>query len=136
MPYLPTASRNAMADALVDLIDGGTGAGTIQIRSGSRPSSANDAATGTLLATLTFTDPAFGAAATGTATASSITSDTSADNTGTATWARILDSDDNTIMDCSVGTSGAEINLDSVSITAGGTVAVSSFTVTMPDGTS
>lgn len=132
MPYLPTATRNALADAFVDLFDAGSGAGYIEIRSGTRPSSANDAATGTLLATLTLSDPAFGDASSGVATASAITSDTSADNTGTASWARGYDSDDTVVGDFSVGTSGAEINLDSTSITAGGTVGLSSFTVTMP----
>lgn len=136
MPYLATGSRQAMCDALVDRIDAGAGAGTIQVRSGTRPTTANDAATGTLLATLTFSDPAFGAANTsGVATASAITQDSSADATGTASWARVLDSNAATVMDITVGTSGAELNLDSVSIVAGGTVSVTSFTVTMPDGT-
>lgn len=136
MPYLADATLQAMGDAAVDLIDAGAGAGTIQIRSGTRPVTADAAATGTLLATLTFSDPAFGATTTGgVATASAITSDTDADNTGTATWARVLDSDSNTIMDLSVGTSGTEITLDSVAIVAGGTVSLTSLTVTIPDGT-
>lgn len=136
MPYLSDAAIQAAANAVVDLIDAGAGAGTIQIRSGTRPATADTAATGTLLATLTFSDPAFGNATTaGVATASAITADSSADNTGTASWARILDSNSNPVMDISVGTSGAELNLDSVSIVAGGTVSVTSFTVTMPDGT-
>lgn len=129
---LPTASQNAACNAIVDLIDAGAGAGTIQIRSGTQPASANDAATGTLLATLTFSDPAFGNASSGIAAASAITADSSADATGTASWARVLDSDSNVIMDCDVGTSGATINLNSVSITAGGNVSITSMTVTMP----
>src|SRR5687767_5310722 len=84
-----TATRNATADAAVDLIDVG-GAGTIQIRTGAQPTNVADAAQGTLLATLTFSATAFGAAATGVATAAAITSDTSADNSGTVGHARIL----------------------------------------------
>ena len=130
---LATATAQAMCNAAVDLIDGGPAAGYIQIRSGSRPASANDAATGTLLATLTFSDPAFGSAnSSGVATASAITQDSSADNTGTATWARVFDSTGATIFDISVGTSGADLNLDSTSIIAGGTVSVTSMTVTQP----
>ncbi|MEW7987894.1 MAG: hypothetical protein AB2799_19075 [Candidatus Thiodiazotropha sp.] len=133
---LANASQQAAMDAVVDLIDGGAGAGTIQIRSGTQPADANSAATGTLLATLTFSDPAFGATNTsGVATASAITDDTSADATGTAAWARVLDSNSSVIFDCDVGTSGATINLNTTSITAGGTVSITSFTMTHPDGT-
>ncbi|MCG7945853.1 MAG: hypothetical protein N0C84_05845 [Candidatus Thiodiazotropha taylori] len=133
---LANASQQAAMDAVVDLIDGGASAGTIQIRSGTQPADANSAATGTLLATLTFSDPAFGATNTsGVATASAITDDTSADATGTAAWARVLDSNSNVIFDCDVGTSGATINLNTTSITAGGTVSITSFTMTHPDGT-
>jgi len=133
---LQNASQQAAMDAVVDLIDAGSGAGTIQIRSGTQPADPNDAATGTLLATLTYADPAFGATTTGgVSTASSISDDSSADDTGTASWARNLDSDSNPVFDCDVGTTGATINLNSVAITAGGTVSITSFTMTHPDGT-
>ena len=57
---LATAARNAMCDALVDLLDAGAAAAKIEIRSGTRPANPNTAATGTLLATVTLIDPAFG----------------------------------------------------------------------------
>jgi hypothetical protein len=130
---LSTAARNARVDALVDLVDGGSGAGKVRIYDGSRPAGPGTAVSGqTLLAELTFTDPAFGAGSSGVATASSITSDSSADATGTASWARILDSNNVAVWDCSVGTSGSDINLSSVSIVAGGTVSITSWTVTDP----
>ena len=134
---LPNVSNQAVCDALVDLIDVG-GAGTIQIRSGTQPADADDAATGTLLATLTFNATAFGAAdAAGTATANTITADTSADATGTAAWARILNGSSGTIFDCDVGEAAdsATITLNSKSITAGVEVQMTAFTVTHPDGT-
>lgn len=132
---LSAAANNAVCDALVDSIDAGAGAGTIKIYDGTQPATADTAiTTQTLLATLTFSDPAFGAAAAGVATASAITDDTSADATGTATWARIQDSDSNTKFDCDVGTSGATLNLNTTSITAGQNVSITSFTVTHPDG--
>lgn len=130
---LATATNNAACDAVVDLIDSG-GAGTIEIRSGTQPATANDAATGTLLATLTFSATAFGAASAGVATAASITQDASADATGTATWARIKNGSAATVFDCDVGTTGATINLNTVSITTGGTVSITSFTITHPSG--
>ena len=133
---IATDARQRQCDAVVDDIDAGSGAGTIEIRSGTQPANANLSATGTLLGVLTFSDPAFGAAnSSGVATAGTITGDASADASGTATWARIKDSDGNTVYDCDVGTSGATINLDSVSIIAGGTVDITSFTITQPDGT-
>lgn len=133
---LPTATRNAAADAVVDRLDLGPAAGTIQIRSGAQPASANDAATGTLLGTLTLSDPAFGAAATGVATAAAITGDASADATGTAGWFRALDSTGATVLDGSITATGGggDMTLDSVDIVAGGTIAVTSWTVTMPAG--
>lgn len=134
---LPNVSNQAVCDALVDLIDVG-GAGTIQIRSGTQPADADDAATGTLLATLTFNVTAFGAAdAAGTATANTITADTSADADGTATWARILNGSAGTIFDCDVGEAAdsATITLNSKSLTTGVEVQMTAFTVTHPDGT-
>ena len=59
------------------------------------------------------------------------TSDTSADNTGTAAAARIRTSDNTDIVTgLTVGTSGADVILDSTSITAGQTVTINSATIT------
>jgi hypothetical protein len=135
---LANQTQQDACDAVVDYIDNGTGAGTIEIRSGTQPANANLTATGTLLATLTFNTTAFGDANTsGQADAAAITADTSADATGTATWARIKTSGGATVMDCDVGTtaSTATLQLDSVNIVAGGNVAITAFSVTMPDGT-
>lgn len=124
MPVLATAGRNAACNAVVDLIDAGAGAGALVFRtSGSAE-----------VATLPFSDPAFGNAATGVATASAITPDTSATG-GTTDRATLEDSDTNVVITASVGTSGEDINLSSVVIGVGDTVSVSSLTVTMPAGT-
>jgi hypothetical protein len=133
---LANAAQQAAMDAVVDLIDSG-GAGTINIYSGTQPTTANDAVgAGTLLATLTYSATAFGDASTsGVATAASITGDSSADATGTAAWARVLNGSAATVFDCDVGTSGATINLNTVSIVAGGAVDITSMTMTHPDGT-
>jgi len=125
-------ARSAAVDAVTALIDGGAGAGTIGIRTGAAPTNTTDADSGTLLATLTFSDPAFGAASSGVATANSITSDTNIDATGTAAHFRIYDSDSTCIMQGTVGTSGADINFDSVSFVSGGTCAITSLTLTQP----
>lgn len=129
---LATGARNAACDAIVDAIDAG-GAGTIEIRTGSQPASPNDAASGTLLATLTFNATAFGAAAAGVATANAITSDTNVDATGTAGYARIKSGGGTTIFDVDIGQGSGTLDFDNSSFVAGGTAAISSFTVTVPE---
>jgi hypothetical protein len=126
-PKRTAAVANAAADAAVALADGGK----LRIYSGSQPATAATAVSGqTLLAELTLGSPAFGAASNGVATANSITADSSADATGTAAWFRVVSSGGTGLWDGSVATSGADLNLDSVSIVAGGNVSVSSFTFT------
>ena len=129
---LSTDTRNKVCDACVDDIDAGAGAGTIAIRTGAQPTNVGDADSGTLLGTLTFSDPAFGAASTGEATASAITSDTSADDSGTAGHFRIKDSDANLHSDGTCGQGTGDLSFDNSVIVAGGTIAISSLTVTAP----
>ena len=118
---LETSARNAACDAVVDLIDAGAGAGTLVFQT-----------TGDVeVATLTFSDPAFGAAATGVATASAITSDTNATG-GTIAQASAFDSNAAKVLEMTCGTSGAEINLSSLVIGASDTVSCSSLTITCP----
>ncbi len=130
---ISTAARNGACDAIVDLVDGGAGAGTIEIRTGAPPATPATADSGTLLATLTCSDPAFGAAAAGVATASAITSDTNADATGDAGHYRIKDSDSNVIWQGTAGEAAdtPDMTFDNKSIVAGGTVAISAFTLTV-----
>jgi len=135
---ISNAAAIAACDAIVDLLDAGAGAGKLQIYDGAQPAGPDTAVTTqTKLAELTLSDPAFGAAADdnpgGKATADTVTDDSSADATGTAAWFRAVDSDGNAIIDGSVGTSDADLVLDSVSITAGQTVKVNSWTVEMPE---
>lgn len=131
-PRITNAVASAACNAIVDSIDTG-GAGTIKIYSGTIPTDA-DTALGAqvLLATLTFSATAFGNASNGVATAAAITSDTSADATNTAAWARIANGSGTTIMDVTVGTSGDDINFNTVSFVTGATVAISALTVTVP----
>jgi hypothetical protein len=123
-----TTAVNAEADAICPLAN----AGKLRIYDGTQAANANTAIGAQVqLAELTFNATAFGAASGGVATANAITSDTSADATGTATWCRILKSDGTTVLwDGSVGTSSANLVLNTVSIVAGATVAVSSLTYT------
>lgn len=119
--YSNTAKTNRMT-AVRDTIDGGTGAGVLQI---------GTTGMATVLAEFTLNDPS------GTVSGSVLTfsgfpkSDTSANATGTAAAARIRDSSGNDVItQLTVGTSAADIILDSVSITAGQTVTLNSASIT------
>lgn len=113
----PAATRNGIADYVVDQLDSGTlvfeTSGSVEV------------------ATLTFGATAFGAASAGVATANAITDDSSATG-GTTTQATLKNSGSTTIVSCAVGTSGSDINLSSTTIGAGDTVSVSSLTYTAP----
>lgn len=133
------AVAQAMATAISTAVDAGTAA-VINIYSGTMPTDSDTALSGnTLLAQLTMSATAFGAASDanpgGRITAASITSDSSADATGTATFFRILTQSAGTVcLQDSVGTSGAGMNLNTTSITAGSTVACTAGTITVPEG--
>lgn len=129
---LSTTARNNACNGIVDTLDQGSGAAKIRVRTSTQPTNVGDAENGTLLGTLTCSDPAFGNSSTGTATASAITSDTSADASGTAGHFRMLDSDDNPICDGTCGQGSGDLSFDNTTIVAGGVIAISSFTVTVP----
>ena len=121
MATLPNASRDAMVDALVDLIDAGAGAGDLVFQTSGDVE----------VATCAFSDPAFGASSGGTATANSISDDTNATG-GTTTKASLQDSNSTEVIEATVSTSGADINLSSTTIGAGDTVSITALTVTQP----
>lgn len=117
------AAKEDRLEAVIALIDAGSGPGYIEI---------GTAAMASVLATITLAKPS------GTATDGTLTfdfdpdvSDTSADNDGTAAAARIKDSDGNVVISgLTVGTAATDIVLDSVSITTGQTVTLTTGTIT------
>lgn len=134
---ISAAGAKAACDALVDLLDAGPAAGYVEVRTGAQPATVATAATGTLLATLTLSDPAFGAATTASpavATASPVTSDLSADATGTAGWCRAYDSTGVAVIDGSVTATGGggDMTFDSVSFVVGGIIALTLWTISLP----
>lgn len=128
-PKLAVARRNAALDAALDtVLDGGF----LRIYDGAQPTDADEAiGAQVLLAELTLNATAFAAASGGSKAANAITSDSSANATGTATWGALVTSGGTRLFDFSVGTSGANLNLNTVSIVASATVSCSAFTVTM-----
>lgn len=135
---LPTASRNAATNAVTALVDADVGAGTIQIRTGAQPASANDAATGTLLATITLADPAWSASVAGVSTldATPVLATTGV-AAGTAGWFRMLDNSGDTILDGAVTATGGggELELNTTTISIGVAVEITAGTLTTPAST-
>lgn len=130
-PHFLLAWRNQALDQLTTSV--GTSA-LLQVYAGVQPADASAAVTAAnvVLASLTFpTTNAFGAAAAGVLTANAIGSVAAATG-GTATWFSIVKSTGTRVIDGSIGTSGADINLNSTTIVTGAQVAVSAFTVTIP----
>lgn len=88
-----TAARNAGLAAILALIDGGSGPGVLRIYSGSQPATPATSPSGTKLAEITLSDPAFGSPNTGSADIDitpALDVDGLAD--GTAAWCRFCDS--------------------------------------------
>ena len=119
-------TRDAQQQGLITYA--GSGA-LINIYAGTQPANANTAiSTQTLLVSLPISG-SFGTDSNGTITLSSVTS-ANATATGTATFFRIFKSDGTTVvMDGSVGTSGADMNLDNTSIATGQTVTITLGTI-------
>lgn len=125
-------AANAEADALAPLMN----SGKLRLYSGSVPTRADDSIGAAVqLAELTMNATAFGAASNGVITANAITQDSSADDTGVASFYRVWDAAGTTCyLQGTVGTASCDLNLNSTSISAGAAVSVSSFTHTVVRG--
>lgn len=118
---------NSQLDAITTAIGSN---GKLRIYSGTQPTDPDTALSGnTLLADLALSATAAGSAASGALTLSAITADSSADATGTAAFGSLLTSGNVRIVDFTVGTSGSDLNLNTVSIVSGAQVSVSSFVI-------
>lgn len=126
-----TGMQNRQADHGGQAFDGG--AAVIEFRTGAQPASANDAATGTLLATLTLPADAFGAAAAGVA-AKAGTWQATVVADGTPGYARMRNTGDTLRMDFSVSAvaGGGDCEFDDTTWVTDGTVVVDSATLTQP----
>ena len=120
----PTAFRNTVADLVDSTL--GSGAKLVFRLTGTANSP------GTAAATLTFSNPAFGAASSGTITANSITSDTNATGNASPVATATLETSGGTVVvHCGVAASGSDIDLTGgLTIGAGDTVSCSSLTYT------
>ncbi len=126
----------AAASTAVDRICAMLNTGYLKIFSGTQPATVDTAPTTAevILASLTFASTAFAAASSGIAAANTITDDTSADATGTAAWFRTYGNTTTVVgFDGSVGATTSEnLVLNSVAISSGASVSVTSFSFTLP----
>lgn len=130
-------------DGVVDSLDGGTTnpQGVLRIYSGTPPTNVDTGLSGnTILSEHDLSNPAFGNATDNNpnaiATAGAVADDTSANATGTATFARLFDRDDVARVQLTVSATGGggEVQINSTSIVTSTLVQVTSMTMTMPEG--
>jgi hypothetical protein len=119
-----TATRNAVGDAIINRLAAGSTNATARLifRNSSN----------TTLTTNNFSAPPAGSFASGTVTFSAIANSTIA-ATGTAANFIATNRDNTTIFSGTVGTSGQDINFNTLSFTSGDTCAISSLTMTIPN---
>lgn len=130
-PLFYDATVIASVNAVTALLN----SGFVAVYTGAQPA-LDGALTGTQLVEATFGNPAFASATasggTVTGTANAITSGTIA-NTGTAGYFALLKSDNTTVVATgSVGTSGADMTVNTTSFVSGATFAVSAGQITQP----
>jgi hypothetical protein len=130
------AVAKAMMDTFNAQVDAGTAA-VINIYDGTPPANAAASlSSNNLLAQLTCSATAFGAATTAdpsVVTAAAITADASADSTGTASFFRILTQSAGTVI--AQGTAGVgtfDLALNTAAFTSGSTVSITAATVSLP----
>jgi hypothetical protein len=127
---LTTTVRNNRLDTITTAI-GASGLLRIYDATGGTPANVGTAiSTQVLLAELALSATFAAAASSGTLTASAITQDSSANATGTAAFFRLTTSGGTAVVQGTVSTSGADLNLNTVSIVSGGPVQVTSLVIT------
>ena len=122
-----TSCRNSRLDAISTAVGS---SGLLRIYDGTRPANPGTAVTSQVLLAELTCGATFGTVTSGVLTLSAITQDSSANNTGTASWFRIVTSGGTAVIDGDVSTSGSDLNLTTVSIVATQPVSISSFTIT------
>lgn len=128
-PKLSLASRALALDAALDVLNGGF----LDVFDSTQPTDADTALGAQVtLASLSLNATAFAAASSGSKVANSITSDTDADATGTATWYRLYKSNHTTaVADGSAGTGTVNLVLNTASIVIHAQVSCTSMTYSM-----
>lgn len=133
-PKTNVARRNGALDNIFDTLN----SGNLRVADGTQPTDADTALGAQVsLADLALGSTAFAAASAGSKAANAITQDSSINSSSTATWATLqatgiaFSGSNARVHDMSVGTSGANLNFNSVAFSSGATCQVTSLTCTM-----
>lgn len=129
------AVKNLAADGFGPSFDT---TGRINVYTGAQPATADTAASGTLLGTLALASDAFAAAASGATAINAVTSDSSADASGTAGYCRFYRTGDTVPGSAGNGTTdrrmdlliGTDISIDNSAVVLGGVIALSAWSYT------
>lgn len=123
-----TTARNARADSGIASIIGN--AGLLRLYTGAAPADCATSATGTKLSEHTLGSP-FAPSASGGVQSPTLPANVNALATGTAGYWRVYKADGTTcVIQGSVGTTGADLNLNTLAIVSGGPVQLNSWTFT------
>lgn len=127
---ISTGLRNHVATSIGTAFD----SDTLEIYASTQPASADLSTTGTLLVQITLPADAFSDPSSGVLTKNGTWQDTSANATGVAGWFRLRNGDDTLRLDGDVTVTGGggNLTLNQLTTSAGGTVTITSFSITIP----
>lgn len=130
---IAVATRNKMAQDIIDDLDAGSGPSILEFYTGAQPAGPDTAVTDQVkLGTLVCADPSATKTA-GVITFAAITQDDAADAGGTATWARHKSSAGTGVVDYDVTSEAGTgaIKLNTVTIVAGGPIKMNGLSITL-----
>jgi hypothetical protein len=134
---LATIVRNKAGDTIVDMIDVGTlnPNGYIEFRTATKPANPQTAAPGVLLATLRYSNPAYGSFSNGQAVANPIAPDENVAASGVCGWFRVYNCDGTPLWDGEVTVTGGggDIEFDNINFIQGGTVNLTQLDAIYPE---
>jgi hypothetical protein len=127
--HIVATARNGMLNAITTALGSSP---YLRLYDGTQPTNA-DTSLGAqvMLAELNMSATPFPGASAGSMDANTITDESSAPNGGTCTWGSLVTSGGTRIVDFEVGTSASDMNLNTVTISAGATVSCSAFTISL-----
>jgi hypothetical protein len=142
MTYVPvqaaTKARNLAVGTLAPMVDAGPGPGVLTIYAGRMPANADEPVridpiwAQTLLARAVLSKPAFNAPPVNGAISARPIAEAAVLEDGTASWARISDSNGNAVIDIDVGIMGAALNLGTTNLKAGDRVVIDGLVIRCP----
>ena len=125
--------KNNVLTPIQTALDAGATGGTVKIYTGTIPTTPDTAVTTqTLLGELTLSKPC-GTITNGVLTFGAVTQDSSANATGTATWARLSDGNGAAVMDIDISATGGSgaMQMNTTSIVATGPIIITAFSISV-----